>query len=92
MKYILIILWNIKRKIFVELSQKNITFVFSNQIFNTKTMATPIKITPVLKGKDSVYFHKQLAKTSRKKIAPKDKKRIFSLVDRVMANSNMEKH
>ncbi|HVA99249.1 MAG TPA: hypothetical protein VNG53_10170 [Bacteroidia bacterium] len=55
-------------------------------------MATPIKITPVLKGKDSVYFHKQLAKTSRKKIAPKDKKRIFSLVDRVMANSNMEKH
>ena len=51
------------------------------------TMATPIKTTPVLKGSDSVYFYKQLAKTSKKKVADKDKKKIFSLVDKVLANS-----
>jgi hypothetical protein len=50
-------------------------------------MATPIKITPVLTGKDSAYFHKQLAITSKKKISDKKKKRIFSLVDQVLANS-----
>lgn len=50
-------------------------------------MATPIKITPVLSGKDSAYFHKQLAKTSKRKVSSKDKKKIFSLVDKVLANS-----
>jgi len=50
-------------------------------------MATPIKITPILKGKDSAYFHKQLARTSKKKISAKKKKKIFSLVDEVLANS-----
>lgn len=50
-------------------------------------MATPIKITPVLKGKDSEFFHRQLAKSSKKKVSAKKKKRIFSLVDDVLANS-----
>ncbi len=58
------------------------------QISNIReTMATPIKITPVLSGKDSAYFHKQLAKTSKRKVSSKDKKKIFSLVDKVLANS-----
>ncbi len=51
-------------------------------------MATPIKITPVLSGKDSTYFQNQLAKTSKKKISGQKKKKIFSLVDKVLANSN----
>ena len=50
-------------------------------------MARPIKITPVLQGKDAVFFNKQLAITSKKKVSSKKKKRIFSLVDEVLANS-----
>ena len=42
-------------------------------------MATPIKITPVLQGKDAVFFNKQLAKSSKKGSA---KRTVVSASDR----------
>jgi len=59
----------------------------SNIFVYNKAMATPIKITPVIKGNDSVYFKKQLNKSAKKRVSPTEKKRIFSLVDKVLANS-----
>lgn len=51
-------------------------------------MASEIKRTPMLMGSDAIYFNKQLAKSSKKKISTKDKERIKSLVEKVLNNSN----
>ena len=60
-------------------------------------MATPIQITPVLSGKDAVFFNKQLVKSSRKnragktKMTAKEKAKIFSLVNKVLAKKSHAK-
>jgi hypothetical protein len=49
-------------------------------------MATPIKTTPLLKGKDAVFFYKQLAKSSKKVsvnrtvVSANDRRRIANAV------------
>lgn len=48
-------------------------------------MATPIKITPPLSGKQSRKFNEQLAVTSTKRVSAEEKKRIFSLVEKVLS-------
>ena len=48
-------------------------------------MATPIKITPPLSGKQSRKFNEQLAVTSKKRISAEEKHRIFSLVEKVLS-------
>lgn len=51
-------------------------------------MATPIKITPVLKGESSKRFNKELVAQQDQKISSEEKKRIETLVSKVLANSN----
>jgi hypothetical protein len=51
-------------------------------------MATPIKITPPLTGKQSRSFNKKLAETSKNRASSEDKARIFSLVEKVLSNKN----
>jgi hypothetical protein len=49
-------------------------------------MAKPIKITPVLSGKSSRRFNEMLEKESGDKATAQEKKKIFSLVEKVLAN------
>jgi hypothetical protein len=49
-------------------------------------MATPIKITPPLSGSQSRKFNQKLAETSRKRVSEDDKKRIFTLVEKILSN------
>ncbi len=51
-------------------------------------MATPIKITPVLKGNDAIFFNKQLVKSSKKTTA---KGRVVSASDRRKISSAVSK-
>jgi hypothetical protein len=53
-------------------------------------MATPIKTTPLLKGKDAAFFYKQLAKSSKKfsvkkaVVSANDRRRIASAVSKFL--------
>lgn len=49
-------------------------------------MATPIKITPPLSGRQSKNFNQKLAETSQKRESVEDKKRIFTLVEKILNN------
>jgi len=51
-------------------------------------MATPIKITPFLEGKDSVRFNKRLKAQKDNKISDEEKDRILKLVDIVLSKSS----
>lgn len=50
-------------------------------------MATPIKITPVLKGKSSIRFNETLAAQKSDKISPEEKQKMKDLVLKVISNS-----
>ena len=54
-------------------------------------MATPIKITPVLKDESSHRFNKMLVAQQNQKVSQEEKKRIASLVASVLANSKLSK-
>lgn len=48
-------------------------------------MATPIKVTPVLEGEASKRFNSLLQAQQHIRISAEEKKKIFSLVDKVMS-------
>ncbi|WJS95514.1 hypothetical protein NYQ10_03460 [Flavobacterium johnsoniae] len=48
-------------------------------------MATTIKITPVVKGKESKRFNAAISTSKTNKISEEKKARIFSLVSKVMS-------
>lgn len=48
-------------------------------------MATPIKITPPLTGKQSLRFNERIAESSKKRLSTSDKNRIFTLVEKVLS-------
>ncbi|WP_406844691.1 hypothetical protein [Flavobacterium soyae] len=50
-------------------------------------MATTIKITPVLKGKESERFNAAISTSKTNKISEEKKAKIFSLVSKVMAKT-----
>lgn len=50
-------------------------------------MASPISITPTLKGNASVEFNRKLEAQKADKVPPAEKDRIFSLVDRILKKS-----
>jgi len=50
-------------------------------------MASPIKTTPILSGKDALYFYRQLAKQAKRKPNLERKKLIQTMVDQVLENS-----
>ncbi len=58
-------------------------------------MATPIKITPVLKGNDAAFFNKQLAKSSKLSSVKKnvvsvtDRKRITTAVSKFLKSKTL---
>lgn len=54
-------------------------------------MATPIKITPVLKNESSQRFNQMLVAEQNKKVSPEEKKRIETLVSKILANSKLTK-
>jgi len=49
-------------------------------------MATPIKITPQLSGRQSREFNRKLAETSSKRVTLEEKNRVLSLVEKVLSN------
>jgi hypothetical protein len=51
-------------------------------------MATPIKITPILKGKDAAFFNRQLAKSSKR---VSRKKTVVSESDRLRISATISK-
>lgn len=48
-------------------------------------MATTIKITPIVKGKESERFNAAIATNKTNKISEEKKDKIFSLVNKVLA-------
>lgn len=48
-------------------------------------MATTLKITPAIKGKESEKFNKVISKSKTNKISDEKKSKIFSLVSKVMS-------
>lgn len=48
-------------------------------------MATTIKITPIVKGKESERFNAAIATNKTNKISEEKKAKIFSLVNKVLA-------
>jgi hypothetical protein len=54
-------------------------------------MATPIKITPILKNESSARFNKTFVAQQDVKVPDASKKRIESLVDKVLAKSKFSK-
>jgi len=48
-------------------------------------MATPIKITPPLSGKQSRNFNKKIEASSKMRASANEKHRIFSLVERILS-------
>jgi hypothetical protein len=50
-------------------------------------MKTTIKITPLLKGKESERFNTTIATSKTNKISEEKKTKISSLVDKVMAKN-----
>ncbi|RKR10517.1 hypothetical protein C8C83_2194 [Flavobacterium sp. 90] len=48
-------------------------------------MATTIKITPVVKGKESERFNAAISKSKTNKISEEKKAQMFSLVSKVLA-------
>lgn len=51
-------------------------------------MATPIKITPTLRGKQSYNFNIKIAETSKKRESKETKDRISSIVEKVLSKKN----
>ena len=49
-------------------------------------MATPIKITPPLSGKESLRFNEKISESSKKRVSVSDRKRIFTLVEKVLSD------
>lgn len=54
-------------------------------------MATPIKITPILKNESSLRFNKIFVAQQHVKIPASSRKRIESLVAKVLAKSKLSK-
>lgn len=52
-------------------------------------MALPISPTPILKGKDSERFNRQLKKSKKSRISKADKKKGIALMKAVLKNSNI---
>lgn len=50
-------------------------------------MASPISITPVLSGKDSVKFNKELELNRSIKVSDKEKSRIANLVREILTKN-----
>jgi hypothetical protein len=50
-------------------------------------MATPIKITPVLRGRSATRFTEQLLANEKNKVPASERARIFSLVERILSKS-----
>jgi hypothetical protein len=48
-------------------------------------MATELKVTPVLKGKESKHFNAKIANVKANKISTAKKEKILALVGKVMA-------
>lgn len=48
-------------------------------------MATTIKVTPILKGKESERFNKSITSVKSHKISEAKKSKIFALVGKIMA-------
>jgi len=48
-------------------------------------MATPIKPTPVLKGKSSKRFHQDVEKNLSNKVSKEDRERILQTVKKVLS-------
>ncbi|WP_264535420.1 hypothetical protein [Flavobacterium sp. N1736] len=48
-------------------------------------MATTIKITPVVKGKESERFNAAISTSKTNKISEEKKAKMFSLVDKVLS-------
>lgn len=59
--------------------------------FKFVPMATPIKITPFLKNESSQRFNEMLVAQQNQKVSPEEKKRIESLVSKVLAKSKLLK-
>jgi hypothetical protein len=53
-------------------------------------MATPIKITPILKNESSQRFNEMLVAQQNQKVSSEEKKRIESLVSKVLAKSKLK--
>lgn len=52
-------------------------------------MATTIKVTPVVKGKESERFNATISASKTNKISEEKKAKIFSLVNKVMAKKSI---
>jgi hypothetical protein len=52
-------------------------------------MATPIKITPPLRGKASARFNRLLNAQKDEKVSKEEKGRLVSLVNKVLSNSKL---
>lgn len=57
--------------------------------YKTQKMATTIKITPVVKGKESERFNAAISASKTNKVSEEKKAKIFSLVSKVMAKNNI---
>ncbi|MCB9196599.1 MAG: hypothetical protein H6598_10280 [Flavobacteriales bacterium] len=51
-------------------------------------MATPIKITPALSGKQSKEFNIKIAKSSKVRAPKEEKDRILSIVEKVLSRKS----
>ncbi len=54
-------------------------------------MASPINITPSLKGKSSAYFNKQLKEQEQNKISIAEKERMLQMMKQVLKKSTEKK-
>ena len=59
-------------------------------VYICSVMATPIKITPVIKGNDSRSFNKALKENQSQKVSAEEKSAIFSLVEKVLSNKRLK--
>ncbi len=53
-------------------------------------MATPIKETPILYGKDSDHFLKEVKKNENNRISPEEKTKSIALYEKVMAKATFK--
>jgi hypothetical protein len=65
--------------------------VFMLKKYNFANMASPINITPTLKGKSSAYFNKQLKMQEQQKVTPEEKERMLQMMRQVLNKSNQKK-
>jgi hypothetical protein len=48
-------------------------------------MATPIKITAPLSGRQSRIFNEKIAETSSKRVSEEEKRRMLKLMDKILS-------